>query len=444
MSIINDSTIIGSVRGSPAQKANILRGDSLNRINGHVINDRLDYEYYSYDGTLLIEISRRGRRLFVKIRKREGQPLGLLFENDLLDKERSCSNKCIFCFIDQLPRGMRKTLYYKDDDARLSFLQGNYITLTNLTDEEIDRIIRMKICPLNVSVHSMNPELRAMMLGNPKGASGVDVIRMLASAGIFMNCQIVVCPGINDSEELEYTMQELSALYPSVKSVSVVPVGLTKYRDGLFPLKPFEKKDAKHVLQSVLKFGSACKKKLGSRLFYPADEFYILTERPFPGYAFYEDFPQLENGVGMAALLIKEFSDELKRRPENNWKPFAIVTGEAAAVIMYYLLLMLRATPEFSTVRGKVIAVENRFFGKHVSVAGLVTGSDIISALNSAGLTRNSVRKKRILIPRNMLKHGETIFLDDISISDIAEMFSIKIRIVEQNGADLLRAILGN
>jgi len=425
-------------KDTPAYKSGLRAGDIIIRVNGHAINDILDYKFYSYDQNLLVEITRDGRKLFARVRKKPGEDSGLDFENPLIDNERSCSNRCIFCFIDQLPRHMRPTLYYKDDDARLSFLQGNYITMTNLTEAEIDRIIRLRISPLNISVHTMNPELRAMMLGNPKGADGVAVIRRLAEAGIVMNCQIVVCPGINDGEELNNTIRELSLLYPAVNSVSVVPVGLTKHRDELYNLKPFDRMSAAVVIDDVEHFGDVFLKEWGSRLFYPADEFYIMADREFPPDIFYEDYAQLENGVGMARLFIEEFMDRLAERPADKHVPFTIVTGLSGAGIVNNLLAEMRRLPRYAKINGQVTAVKNEFFGALVNVSGLVTGGDIIRTLDI------SPPSGRILLPANMLRHGETVFLDDVSISDITERFGVGIRIVKQDGADLLDAILGD
>ncbi|MDR0917213.1 MAG: DUF512 domain-containing protein [Oscillospiraceae bacterium] len=424
---------------SPAERSGVRIGDVLLRVNGNAVTDVLDYKFYTYDARLLLELRRGDRAIFARVRKRDGDDLGLEFETYLMSRERSCSNRCVFCFIDQLPRGMRPTLYYKDDDARLSFLQGNYITLTNLSEREIQRVIDLRISPLNVSVHTMNPELRAKMLGNPRGADTVDTIRHLARSGLTLNCQIVVCPEWNDGAELAYSMRELAALYPNVASVSVVPVGLTRYRDGLEPLTPFNAESALQTVREVEAFAETCLREHGSRIFYCADELYIKAGLDFPRDEDYEDYPQLENGVGMARLLITEFEDALSDAPEPQNVPFTAVTGRSAAEIINNLLETLNARAEYDTIsqNSNVLAVRNDFFGETVDVAGLVTGGDIIRTLTE------TPPRGRILLPRNMLRHGETVFLDDVPVSQLTALFGVPVRIVEQDGADLLSAMIG-
>jgi len=428
-------------RSSPANLAGIRDGDILKRINGNVIRDVLDFKYFAYDADLLIEVERNGKKHFFRVHNAEGNDLGLEFGSYLMDKERSCSNRCIFCFIDQLPKGMRRTLYYKDDDARLSFLQGNYITLTNLSGEEIDRIIKLRISPLNISVHTMNPQLRSFMLGNPKGGGGVAAIIKLANAGITLHCQIVVCPGINDGDELIFTMRELEKLHPSVASVSVVPVGITKFRDNLYPLVPFDHDTALQTVKTVTDFAETCRNKHGIGLFYIADELYIKAGLDFPDDDSYDDYPQLENGVGLARLLITEFRDAVEHAAEETSpisdSPFTIVTGQSAAPIINNLLFELRSRAKYAKIKGNVIAVKNEFFGETVNVAGLVVGRDIIRTLSE------NPPAGRILIPRSMLRHGETVFLDDTPLSDIADRFGVEIRVVERGGADLFNAMIG-
>jgi putative radical SAM enzyme (TIGR03279 family) len=426
--------------GSPAAKAGISPGDILRKINGHTIIDVLDYKYYAYDAELFLELTRdNGTRRFARIRRPDGEDIGLEFETYLMDGERSCANNCIFCFIDQLPRGMRKTLYYKDDDARLSFLQGNYITLTNLSEREIQRMIDLRVSPLNVSVHSMNPELRSFMLGNPRGGETIATLRRFADAGITMNCQIVCCPGINDGEELEYSMRELAKLHPAVNSVSIVPVGLTRHRDGLYPIEPYDKARSADVINSVEAYAERCLEEHGSRIFYCADEFYIKADRDFPDDEYYEGYPQLENGVGMLRLLITDFLYELettKTTPDG--REFTVITGKSAAKYLRELIFTAKTkydTIDHEMIVGTVVGVPNSFFGESVNVAGLITGGDILQTL------RENPPRGRILLPRNMLRYGETTFLDGVTVREI-EAFG-EVRIVEQDGADFLRAIFG-
>ncbi len=427
--------------GSPASKTRIAPGDELVSINGRRTTDLLDYRYMAYGSVLrLVLKSKGGRPLLVRLKKSPGEDIGLEFEEFLLDRERSCSNKCIFCFIDQLPRGMRKTLYYKDDDTRLSFLQGNYVTLTNVDEREIRRIIDFKISPINVSVHTMNPKLRSFMLGSESGASGVDVIRRLAKAGITMHCQIVACPGINDGPELVYSMRQLEALFPRVASVSVVPVGLTKHREGLYKLTPYNKNSALETIKSVETFAEKCLAKHGARIFFCADELYIKAELPLPEDSRYEDYPQLENGVGMLRLLITEFMEALEGFDGNvKNQPFTVATGISAKPFIDDLVCT--ASEKCDKINGHVTGVQNNFFGDSVDVAGLVTGGDIIRALEGHRLGA------RLLIPRSMLRAGEScgggVFLDDVTVRELESRFSVPVRIVE-DGFDLFRAVIGD
>ncbi|MDR0862847.1 MAG: DUF512 domain-containing protein [Oscillospiraceae bacterium] len=432
--------IIKSVApNSPASRAGIAAGDKLRRINGHAIRDVLDYKFHSYDGKLLLEAERTGGGvLLARLRKRDGEDIGLEFETYLMDAPISCANRCVFCFIDQLPKGMRETLYYKDDDTRLSFLQGNYVTLTNMSESDIRRVIDMKISPLNVSVHSMEPETRALLLGNKNGGKGVETLRRLAGAGITMNCQIVCCPGINDGESLSRTMRELAALYPEVNSVSVVPVGLTRHREGLPQLTPFNAQSADETINRVETYAAECEKTHGSRIFFCADELYIKANRPLPEDDAYEGYPQLENGVGMMRLLISEFEDALNEPLSPDGREFSIATGVSAAS---FLKNLLNKAQEKCRIKGNVYAIHNDFFGESVNVAGLVTGGDLLRQLNGKPLG------ERLLIPRNMLRAGEDkgggVFLDDVTVDDLSSELGVRVRIVEQDGADLLRAMCG-
>lgn len=426
---------------SPASRTKIAVGEDLISVNGHKIVDVLDYKFRTYDSLLRI-VTRRsdGKLRLTAVRKSAGAELGLAFATSLIDEPKSCANNCVFCFVDQLPRGMRDTLYYKDDDTRLSFLQGNYVTLTNLSEREIQRIIDLKISPINVSVHSMNPELRAELLGNPQGGEGVAVIRRLADAGVTMNCQIVVCPGLNDGAELDDSIAQLAALYPEVASVSVVPVGLTRHRDGLPRLTPFTPESAATTIAQVEACAEIFLQSHGSRIFFCADELYIKAALPLPDDDAYEGYPQLENGVGMIRLLMCEFEDELAsaklpKKPQN----FTVATGISAAPFIENLLCKLRE--KCDNISGDVIAVANKFFGETVDVAGLITGGDILTTLAERELGA------RLLLPRNMLRVGDDrdggVFLDDVTVGDIERKLGVPVRVVEQDGTDLLRAMLG-
>lgn len=440
-------------RSSPASKTIIRPGDILRKINGRKIGDVLDYMYLSYERQLMLELtSKNGKMKLVLLTKPEGADIGLEFDTFLMDTQRSCANKCIFCFIDQLPAGMRDTLYYKDDDVRLSFLQGNYVTLTNLTQKDIDRIIELKISPINVSVHSLDPSVRTFMLGTRKAAAGISALKALADARITLNCQIVCCPGVNDGAELSRTMEGLYKLGSGVSSVSIVPVGLTKYREGLAPLKPFDGALALKTVEQVEGFAEHCLQKRGSRVFFCADELYIKAGLRLPRHAFYEDYPQLENGVGMMRLLITEFEDALREAGDGNLERggisntsraeavpddpgFSVATGVAASG--YLTKLLETAAEKYAKMNGTVYAIRNGFFGDSVTVSGLVTGGDIIAALKGRELG------SRLLLPQNMLRRFEDVFLDDVTVAELSAELGVPIRIVKQDGADLLDAFSG-
>lgn len=413
-------------------------GDKLVSINGNIIKDVLDYMYYSYDAHLTIELeSGDGNHNILNIRKGEGADLGIEFEDYLMDCAMECTNNCVFCFVDQMPPGMRKSLYFKDDDARMSFLTGSYITLTNLTDRELQRICDLKISPVNVSVHATDSELRSELMGNPVAGEIMERIKKLSDAGITMNCQIVCCPGYNDGQQLLNTIHDLVAFYPQVASVAVVPVGLTKYRAGLEPLKPFTTETAGKTIDLVESFAAECRKFYGSRIVYCSDEFYIMAERPLPDDEYYEDYSQLDNGVGMLRLLKTEFDLALKLvdPSEGDGVPFSVATGTAAGP--YIEKLLMTAMEKCGNIKGQVFAIENDFFGHAINVAGLVTGQDMIKQLKGKDLG------KRLLIPVNMLRHGETVFLDDLTVEDVERELNVQVVQVPQDGAELLFAMLG-
>lgn len=426
-------TVIVSVDArSPAKRAGVKAGERLEEVNGHPIIDVLDYKFYTYDPVLDLTLERDGKRRTIRVEKREGEELGLNFETYMMDAPRSCANHCVFCFVDQLPKGMRESLYFKDDDARLSFLMGNYITLTNLSDRECQRIIDLHISPINVSVHATEPELRAMLLGNKRGAQGVALMRRFAASGITMNCQIVSCPGLNDGPHLRRTMADLAEMYPGVGSVSVVPVGLTRHREGLYPLEPYTPKAAAAVVDMVEAFAEDCLKKYGTRLFWCSDEFYLQAGRDIPDDAYFEDYTQLENGVGMLRLLMTEFDSALGLQPEKRVSRFSVACGVAAAPFLRQIVD--KAAPKCHT-KGNVYPIVNRFFGETITVSGLVTGGDLMDQLAGVGLG------ERLLLPVNMLRHGQDVFLDDVTLAQVSARLGVRVVPVNQDGFDLCDAI---
>ena len=422
--------------GSPGARAGFRPGDTLLTINGHPILDVLDYRYHSEAEKLRVEIERQGKRRTLRLRKEESEPLGLNFDTYLMDKPRACVNKCVFCFIDQLPKGMRDTLYFKDDDARLSFLQGNYITLTNLSSRELERIMDLRISPINVSVQATEPEARCRLLGNPRAGNVMEIMRRFADAHIHMDCQIVVVPDYNDGAVLDRTMEDLASLYPAVTSVSIVPVGLTRYRDGLAPLRPMDAAMAGVILDQADRMGDACLKQYGTRIFCCGDELYCKAGRPVPDWDWYEGFPQFENGVGMLRSLEDEFRDalaELEEKPETV-SPFTVATGMAAAPLLSKLLQIFRDS--CYAVKGQVVPIENRFFGEMVNVAGLLTGQDLLAQLRGRDLG------SRVLISASMLRHGGDMFLDDMTLEALSGALGTPVIPVLNDGAALLRAFL--
>ena len=428
--------IIKSIdRGSPLhRKAHM--GDAVIAINGNKIIDVLDYKFFAYDSRLKVLLRRPdGSEYEVAVRKSEGGDLGLEFESYLMDTPRSCANNCVFCFIDQLPKGMRRTMYFKDDDTRLSFLLGNYITLTNLSKREIERIIALHISPINVSVHTTNPALRCKMLQNPRAGESIETMRRFAAAGIVMNCQIVCCPGLNDGEELLRSMRDLEEMYPGVHSVSIVPVGLTRFREGLYPLTPYTKELAGETIDMVTSFGDECLKRHGTRIFFCGDELYIKAERELPPDEFYEEHTQLENGVGMIRLLETEFRSALMLSDKPDGLPFSIATGVSAAP--YFEKLLGMAKEKYGTIKGQVYAIENDFFGRSINVTGLITGQDLIKQLKGRELG------ERLLISQNMLRREEMDFLDDVTLEQASKELGVPIYPIEQDGFALWDAMAG-
>ena len=433
-------TVIQTVEvGSPAHRAGVQSGETLTHVNGNPIVDVLDYKFYSYDPKVELTLKNSdGSQRTVSVRKREGEDLGLEFETYLMDRARSCANNCIFCFVDQMPPGMRKTLYFKDDDARLSFLMGNYLTLTNLSEREIQRIIDLRISPINVSVHTTDPVLRVEMLKNKRAGDSIDVMRQFARHNITMNCQIVACPGINDGKALERTLKDLAQMFPAVNSISVVPVGVTKYRDGLYPLRPYTREEAQEVLTQVEQFAGEHFTEKGTRLVWCSDEFYLLAGRELPEDDYFEEYTQLDNGVGMLRLLMEEFRrglDLLEPEEMEGAVPFTIATGVSAAPFLKQLVDL--AKKKCDKMEGQVYAIRNEFFGETITVAGLVTGRDLIGQLKGKKLGQ------RLLIPASMLRAGERVFLDDVSVEDVERELGVCVTAVNQDGYELLDAMCG-
>ena len=425
--------------GSPAHRAGVRPGETLRSVNGHRIVDVLDYKFYSYDPDLDLELTSDERETrMVSLSKDVGEDLGLEFETYLMDRARSCANKCVFCFVDQLPAGMRETLYFKDDDARLSFLMGNYITLTNLSRRELDRICDLHISPINISVHATDPEVRKTLLGSRRGGEAMEIMGRFAKAGIVMNCQIVACPGLNDGPVLQQSMEELAALFPRVRSVSVVPVGITKHRDGLYPLRPYEKDEAAAVVRQVEGFARGCLERYDSRIFWCSDEFYIQAGLDLPEDEYYEEYTQLENGVGMLRLLEVECRGAAYSAEEGvRVKPFSVATGVAAAP--YLRKIIDRAAASCHTeLNYRVYPVVNRFFGETITVAGLLTGRDLMDQLKGQDLGT------RLLISETMLRHGETVFLDDVTVEELSAALGVPVIPVPQDGFALFDAIFAS
>ena len=429
--------ISGVERHSPAAKAGLQVGETLLQIDSNEIEDVLDYRFYMTAErlTLLVQ-SPDGEKRRVRIRKGEYEDLGLDFETYLMDEQRSCRNKCVFCFIDQMPPGMRETLYFKDDDARMSFLYGNYITLTNLSEHDIERTIRMKISPINISVHTTNPELRCRMMNNRFAGKALDIMQRLANAGIAMNAQLVLCPGLNDGEELKRSLRDLLKLAPTLKTISCVPVGLTKYRDNLYPLRPYTKDEAAATIDLIDSFGDQALEAFGDRICYVSDEFYLLAGRKLPAPAFYGDFNQLENGVGMLTLQRQQFEMALEDfEPDDKPRSLSVVTGLAAAPQIKELVSL--AEKRWPGLHCTVYPVVNDFFGHNITVAGLITGRDMIAQLKGKDLG------ERLLFPDVMLRFHTDVFLDDITQSQIEDELGVPMVPVQaDDGYELLRNMI--
>lgn len=421
--------------GSHADKAGIKKGETLLSINSNEIVDVLDYRFYQVNRKLTLEVADEDKNVrTIEMTKGEYEEIGLEFETYLMDKQHSCRNKCIFCFIDQLPKGMRESLYFKDDDSRLSFLFGNYITLTNITEHEIDRIIKMHISPINVSVHTTNPELRCKMMNNRFAGDTLKYLKRFADAGITLNCQIVSCPGINDGDELVRTLTDLENF--GVNMTAIVPVGLTRYRENLYPLVPYNKETAGQTIDIIEKMGDECVKKHGRRIFFPGDEFYLLAERKIPSPEFYEDFSALEDGIGMIAYLTDDVGWKLEEldADESLCHKVTIACGEG--VFPYMKRIMSMINEKFPNITINTRAIKNNFFGGGVNVSGLVTGGDLIDQLRGDDLG------DRLIITSSMLRFENDLFLDDVSTDDVERELGVTLVPVNNNGNDLVEAVI--
>lgn len=428
--------ITNVLKHSPAHRARIKSGDTLISINGNKINDVLDYMYYSAYDKLEVEHEHKGKIHKKIIVKSDYDDLGLEFKSFLMDDKMSCHNKCVFCFIDQMPPGMRETLYFKDDDARLSFLQGNYVTLTNMSDKDIDRIIKMRL-NINVSVHTTNPELRCKMMNNRFAGEKLNYLKIMAENGLSMNCQIVLCPGLNDGEELDRTLNDLESLMPNIQSVAVVPVGLTKFREGLFPLRTFTPEESAKTIDRIERVQKRCLEKYGTRMVFASDEFYINAKRELPEAESYEDYPQYENGVGLVRYLHDGFLKALEECDvEVRPKEISMATGRLAYPLMK--TLAGKAMEKFPQVKINVYEIINYYFGETITVAGLVTAGDMMSQLKGKTLG------ERLLIPKVMLKADQPVFLDDYTVDDVEKALDVRLISTENEGQNLLMAMISD
>ena len=431
--------------GSIAEEMEIEAKDRLLAMNGETVEDIFDYQYLMQDEYVEVLIQKAsGEEWLLQIEKDEEADLGVEFENGLMDEYRSCTNKCIFCFIDQMPKGMRSTLYFKDDDSRLSFLQGNYVTLTNMSDRDVERIIRYRLSPINISFQTTNPELRCRMLHNRFAGKALEKVRAFFEAGIEMNGQIVLCRGINDGKELERTLSDLSGYLPYLRSVSVVPVGLTRYREGLYPLEPFTKEDAVQVIALIRAWQRKLYPQWGVHFVHASDEWYLLAEQELPEEESYDGYLQLENGVGMLRLLLTEFEDSMDRLKKDGamqrWKGRKRTVSTVTGLISYpYIRRMAqRMEQAFPGLCVQVWPVRNDFFGEYITVTGLLTGQDIAAQLAGKNLG------EELLLPQNLLRSGEQVLLDDYTVEDLQKALQVPVNIVKSSGYDFTESILGN
>ena len=422
--------------GSIGEELELEPGDVLVSINGQLVEDVFDYRYLMNDEVVELLIRKKnGEEWELEVEKDYEDDLGVEFENSLMDDYRSCSNHCIFCFIDQMPPNMRETLYFKDDDSRLSFLQGNYVTLTNMSEYDLDRIIKFHLSPINVSFQTMNPELRCKMLHNRFAGDALKKVDKLYQGGVIMNGQIVLCKGVNDRDELEYSLEKLSEYAPVLQSVSVVPVGLSKYRDGLYPLEPFDREDAEYLIEQVERWQKIMMERHGIHFIHASDEWYILAGKKLPEETRYDGYLQLENGVGMMRLLETEVKERLAGlEGDNRAFTASVATGKLAAPFIQQYMKLIQE--KFPNIKVNVYTIRNDFFGERITVSGLITGTDLREQLKDKELG------EKILIPCNMLRSGEDVFLDDLTVDDIREALGTELVVVDEPGADLVDCVI--
>ncbi|MCI9336002.1 MAG: DUF512 domain-containing protein [Lachnospiraceae bacterium] len=436
------------IPGSIGEELEIAPGDRLLSIDNTEIEDIFDYQFMIQDAYVELLLEKPdGEQWLLEVEKEYEEDLGLEFENGLMDEYRHCCNKCVFCFIDQMPPGMRETLYFKDDDSRLSFLQGNYVTLTNMSEHDIDRICRYRLSPINISFHTMNPELRCKMLNNRFAGEALRKVDRLMEADIHMNGQIVLCKGLNDGDELEYSIRELTKYIPNLESVSVVPVGLTKYREGLYPLEPFGREEAIRVIDFIERVQRECFARHGIHFVHASDEWYILAGRDMPEAERYDGYLQLENGVGMLRLLTDEFEEEMEKRTKSNVSAngctdrgpegeLAIATGKLA--YPYIQRMAKRMTKVWPGLHIRVYPITNFFFGEMITVSGLITGQDLLAQLKDKPLG------SRLLLPENILRSGEAVFLDDMRLPELEKALQVPINIVKSSGKDFVDSVFAS
>ena len=424
------------IKSSPAYKKGIKAGDTLIKISGHEITDFLDYQFYTKDSKISVVYESGGKTKAVWIKKEEYEELGLEFETYLMDKERHCKNKCIFCFIDQNPKGLRESIYFKDDDSRLSFLFGNYITLTNLSERDVEKIIEMHISPVNVSVHTMNKELRVHMMKNKNAGESLGILHRLAENGIAINTQLVLCPGINDGEELRYSLERLGELGENLQSIACVPVGVTKYREGLFEMPEYNSQTAGEVINIVNEYGEKFKEKYGTRLVYAADEFYLKSGRALPDGEYYETYCQIENGVGMWTSLKEEFLEEFRQCEEADPEThLSVATGVAAYPLIKELAEIF--VSKYNKSKIDVYEIKNDFFGHSITVAGLITGNDLINQLKDKPLAKD------LAIPSVMLRSEGDLFLDSVSVEKVESTLGVNLKVNDCTGGSLFGSFMG-
>ncbi len=428
---------------SRANKHAILSGDILTHINDNEINDVLDYRFYLAEREVTLRLLRNGEEYRVTMKKGEYDDIGLDFETPLMDKKHSCKNGCVFCFIDQNPEGLRESLYFKDDDSRLSFIHGNYITLTNMTDKDVERIVKMRFSPINISVHTTNPELRVKMMKNKRSGEVLRYLDDFRNAGLKMCGQIVLCKGLNDGAELERSLRDLSEYYPEMTSVAVVPAGLTKFREKLYPLTDFTPEESGEVIDLINRFGEENLKKYGSRIVFAADEFYLKSGRPIPDAEYYEEYPQIENGVGMLRSFMDEFGfrfediKEINEELENRQTPRVVSVATGAASYEMIFAMAEKIMQNCPKMKIKVYKIVNNFYGESITVAGLLTGKDIYEQLKDKSLG------EELLVPSSALRQGECDFLCGMTLSELREKLGVKITPAPEDGYEFLSLICG-